>query len=160
MADFEKLYTVEDVAAMTGMTDRTIRNYLKDGKLKGRKIVGQWRFTEADINALMGIEPEEKEVSAAPSLDGALADFVGGDTCSKYNPDVCALADIECEKAFADDIAGRINAELSDKANGFDGCTLSLDHSDGKARFTIRGSVDFAAAALKIIRKATKKGKE
>lgn len=48
----EKLYTVSDVAKLTGMTDRTIRKYLKDGVLKGRKIGVQWRFTEADIQQL------------------------------------------------------------------------------------------------------------
>lgn len=48
----EKLYTVKDVALMTGLTERTIRNYIKDGRLKGKKIGVQWRFTEEDINRL------------------------------------------------------------------------------------------------------------
>ncbi|MFV0465537.1 MAG: helix-turn-helix domain-containing protein [Lachnospiraceae bacterium] len=48
----QKLYTVADVAELTGLTDRTIRNYLKDGTLHGKKIGVQWRFTEEDINAL------------------------------------------------------------------------------------------------------------
>jgi excisionase family DNA binding protein len=46
MKEFEKMYTVEDIAQITSMTARTIRNYLKDGTLKGRKIGGQWRFTQ------------------------------------------------------------------------------------------------------------------
>lgn len=50
--EFEKLYTVEDVAQITGLTLRTIRNYLKDGRLKGRRIGVQWRFTAEDIQAL------------------------------------------------------------------------------------------------------------
>ena len=48
----QKLYTVADVAELTGLTSRTIRNYLKDGTLQGRKIGVQWRFTEEDINRL------------------------------------------------------------------------------------------------------------
>lgn len=48
----QKLYTVADVAELTGLTSRTIRNYLKDGTLRGRKIGVQWRFTEEDINRL------------------------------------------------------------------------------------------------------------
>lgn len=48
----EKLYTVADVATVTGMTSRTIRNYLKDGTLSGTKIGVQWRFTEEDIKKL------------------------------------------------------------------------------------------------------------
>ena len=49
----EKLFTVEDIATMTSLTSRTIRNYLKDGILKGRKIGGQWRFTEEEIKNFM-----------------------------------------------------------------------------------------------------------
>lgn len=48
----QKWYTVAEVAKMTGLTDRTIRNYLKDGTMHGKKIGVQWRFTEDDINAL------------------------------------------------------------------------------------------------------------
>ena len=48
----EKLYTVADVAQVTGMTSRTIRNYLKDGTLTGQKIGVQWRFTEEEIKKL------------------------------------------------------------------------------------------------------------
>ena len=46
----EKLYTVADVARVTGMTSRTIRNYLKDGTLTGQKIGVQWRFTEDEVS--------------------------------------------------------------------------------------------------------------
>ena len=62
--EFEKLYTAEDVAQFTGLTLRTIRNYIKSGKLKGRRIGVQWRFTAADIQALFE-EPEKS--SSAPS---------------------------------------------------------------------------------------------
>ena len=48
----QKLYTVADVAELTGLTSRTIRNYLKDGTLHGKKIGVQWRFTEEDIENL------------------------------------------------------------------------------------------------------------
>ena len=48
----EKLYTVADVAEVTGLTSRTIRNYLKDGTLRGQKIGVQWRFTEEEIRKL------------------------------------------------------------------------------------------------------------
>ena len=48
----EKLYSISDIAKKTKLTDRTIRNYLANGTLKGKKIGGQWRFTQNDINAL------------------------------------------------------------------------------------------------------------
>ena len=33
----QKLYTVADVAELTGLTSRTIRNYLKDRHIAGQK---------------------------------------------------------------------------------------------------------------------------
>ena len=48
----EKLYSISEIAKITKLTDRTIRNYLASGTLKGRKIGGQWRFTRKDIEAL------------------------------------------------------------------------------------------------------------
>ena len=38
MPELEKLYTVDEIAKMTALTTRTIRNYLRSGTLKGRKI--------------------------------------------------------------------------------------------------------------------------
>ena len=48
----EKLYSIAEVAKITRLTDRTIRNYLANGTLKGQKIGGQWRFTQENIYAL------------------------------------------------------------------------------------------------------------
>ena len=33
-------YTLEEVAAFTGLTDRTLRSYLKEGRLTGMKEEG------------------------------------------------------------------------------------------------------------------------
>lgn len=61
----EKLYTVEEVAELASVTGRTIRNYLKSGRLVGRKIGGQWRFPEAEVQRLLtGAEPEFVEAPA------------------------------------------------------------------------------------------------
>lgn len=49
----EKLYTVEEVAELASVTGRTIRNYLKSGRLVGRKIGGQWRFPESEVQRLL-----------------------------------------------------------------------------------------------------------
>lgn len=49
----EKLYTVEEVAELASVTGRTIRNYLKSGRLVGRKIGGQWRFPQGEVQRLL-----------------------------------------------------------------------------------------------------------
>ena len=45
-------YTIEEVAVFTGLTDRTLRNYLREGRLTGTKEAGAWRFTPEDLDRL------------------------------------------------------------------------------------------------------------
>lgn len=58
----EKLYSIAEIAKITKLTDRTIRNYLANGTLKGRKIGGQWRFTKDDIHALFNSNDFEDDM--------------------------------------------------------------------------------------------------
>ncbi|MDL2253681.1 helix-turn-helix domain-containing protein, partial [Ruminococcaceae bacterium OttesenSCG-928-I18] len=66
----EKLYTVEEVAELASVTGRTIRNYLKSGRLVGRKIGGQWRFPENEVQRLLTgadtADPEPEEDDDSP----------------------------------------------------------------------------------------------
>ncbi len=65
----EKLYTVEEVAQLASVTGRTVRNYLKSGRLVGRKIGGQWRFPENEVQRLLtGAPPDvmDDDVQSAP----------------------------------------------------------------------------------------------
>lgn len=70
----QKLYTVADVAELTGLTSRTIRNYLKDGTLRGKKIGVQWRFTEEDINRLFSEVDEAGKKVMHP--EDVISDFL------------------------------------------------------------------------------------
>ena len=45
----DESYTIGQVVMMTGLTDRTIRNYLSLGFLEGEKPDGQWRFTAEQL---------------------------------------------------------------------------------------------------------------
>lgn len=91
----EKLYTVEEVAKQLSVTGRTIRNYLKSGRLVGRKIGGQWRFPESEVQRLLnGSEPELPEGQVAqPAPQPAMAETTATETFSLYR---------ENEQDFAD----------------------------------------------------------
>ncbi len=48
-----EFYTIEDVARFTGLSDRTLRSYLKEGRLTGTKENGVWRFDTEDVGGLL-----------------------------------------------------------------------------------------------------------
>lgn len=57
MKDF---YSVNELAEQLGVTTRSIRNYLHEGKLKGTKVGGQWKFSERNLfGFLYGDQAEE-----------------------------------------------------------------------------------------------------
>lgn len=53
------LYTVEELAELLDVQERTIREYLRDKRIRGRKLANRWYVTEASLQAYFeGREPE------------------------------------------------------------------------------------------------------
>lgn len=46
-------YTIGHIVQFTGLTDRTIRNYIASGILPGEKINGVWHFTPEQVDAFV-----------------------------------------------------------------------------------------------------------
>jgi excisionase family DNA binding protein len=83
----EQFYTVADVARVTGLTSRTIRNYLKDGTLRGQKIGVQWRFTEDEVKKLFS-----RQMPGKSSPSQIVKSFLGQE--AQADTSFCALLDI------------------------------------------------------------------
>lgn len=45
----KQLYTVDEVADFLRVSPRTIRRYIKDGKLNGFKVGQAWRFSDTEV---------------------------------------------------------------------------------------------------------------
>lgn len=61
------LYSVDDLHELLGMSKMTIRAYLREGKLKGKKLGVQWYVTEDAIRDYFE-EPEEKPVQPSRKI--------------------------------------------------------------------------------------------
>ncbi|MBW2554566.1 MAG: helix-turn-helix domain-containing protein [Deltaproteobacteria bacterium] len=48
------LYSVPELSQKLNVTTVTIRNYLKQGKLKGQKVMGRWFILGDDIEEFFG----------------------------------------------------------------------------------------------------------
>ncbi len=146
----EKLYTVEDVAQMTGLTSRTIRNYLADGRLTGRKVGAQWRFTEENITAIFTEAGSRRDISraAASEVEAFLKPH------SRSSVSVCSVVDYPAESAEA---VAPLVQKLTDQYNGFADPSLrfifDFDEKNRVARFTIIGEIAQVAKMVKTIRK-------
>ena len=151
----EKLYTVEEIATMTMLTSRTIRNYIKDGLLKGRKIGGQWRFTEEDIKNLMDngtyIDEHLKNIrqDVLDFIDGVntFADNIG-------EIQTCTIIDLyqeeEIVKEKIDKLMAFINSHNETRGNWM---SFSWDkiESESKQRVVIFANPTYLIEALKIL---------
>lgn len=47
------LYTLQEVAQILKVSERTLYRWLKDGKLKAHKVGRHWRVKEEDLNAFL-----------------------------------------------------------------------------------------------------------
>ena len=56
-----ELYTVEELSSSLGIQERTIREYLKSGKLRGRKMAKRWYVTEEALREYFEAEEPEPE---------------------------------------------------------------------------------------------------
>lgn len=95
-----KFYTVADVASITGLTQRTIRNYIKDNTLHGQKIGVQWRFTEEDIKRLFKETDESLKLFSLESNPASdfILDTSKDEPCSCMILDFPDLEDVQIKK--------------------------------------------------------------
>ncbi len=152
MGELEKLYTVEDVAHMMELTSRTIRNYLKDGSLKGRKIGGQWRFTEEDIKNFMdsGHFSDDK---LKKDREDVIDFFDGVNTDVDWKDPVCIITDLYIDTETAVDKCNKIN-ELISSNKIREPVRFSYRYNDDekKARFIIFSKTAMISAMLDILK--------
>lgn len=152
MPELEKLYTVEDIAQMTALTSRTIRNYLRSGLLKGRKIGGQWRFTTADIQSMLG----RSEVSTAMQAQQkqAVLDFIDGvNTDVRGTMQICSMIDWYAPQEAAEE-KSRALCALVNAAKGEEYLSFRYDYvkAESKARYVLFASPDFLCQALQVLK--------
>lgn len=97
----ENFYTINEVATMTGLTTRTIRNYLKSGLINGEKINGIWMFSSEDFNAMLNNPAIKPSIQA--KNNSVVYDFIADDR-KKVNK-ICTILDLFVENNEAEEIS-------------------------------------------------------
>lgn len=144
-----KTYTVSDVARIMHMTERTIRNYLKEGILRGTRVGGQWRFSKEDLDDLIQNSTFRKQVRDNAStiaknyIDRKVAILGDITICSVIdykNPNQEYMDKIECEIAA-------IVREYKGNAH------LTAISENGIGRCTVIGTIECVRKVLDVLNK-------
>lgn len=59
----EKLYTIEDICFIAGISSQTVRQLLREGHLKGAKVGRKWVIQKSDFQSFLdngGVKDTEK----------------------------------------------------------------------------------------------------
>lgn len=67
-------YSIGNIVQFTGLSDRTIRNYISAGLLAGEKVNGVWQFSQAQVDTLLGHPAVRSSILA--KQNGIVCDFL------------------------------------------------------------------------------------
>lgn len=122
MQDTGNYYVINHLVMFTGLTDRTIRNYIASGILQGEKINGLWHFTPEQVDNFV------RHPAVRPSIlaknNSLVYDFLLED--KKKKQEICLILDIpnEDKKSVAEFFCYNItNGNYHDIKFSFDGVT-------------------------------------
>ena len=107
----QDMYTINHVALMSGLSSRTIRNYMKMGFIEGELINGVWHFSAEAVGELFGNPSVAPAIQA--KLNALIFDFLADDY--KQQNEMCTVidqrADLEEANATSEFFCDAINRE-------------------------------------------------
>lgn len=116
-------YTLAHLTLFTGLTDRTLRNYLQQGILEGEKINGLWHFTPEQTEAFLRHPAVRPSIQARQN--GLVYDFLLENR--RKEPRMCLILDLpgkergQVSEFFCHEISH--DPALRDLRFAFDGVT-------------------------------------
>lgn len=123
------MYSIKDLSVMTGLTERTLRNYLKMGLLTGEKQDGVWRFNEAQLEAFW--ENDYVKASLKANRSAILFDYLRA-TPEKENS-ACMILHLPKENAK------EVAAFFCDAVCKRQGLKMTFDGNKGANRVILIG---------------------
>lgn len=123
------MYNLKDLSLITGLTDRTLRNYLNAGILVGEKKGGAWSFTEEQIGAFLKNPYVKPAVKA--KRNSILYDYLRVDLNEKNTACVILRLKEDCSKSVAEFFCDAVNKRQ--------GLKMTFDHNNGENKVVLVG---------------------
>ena len=134
-----ELYSVEQAATLLGLHVRTVRNYVREGKLKAVRIGKQYRIAREDLAALTG---------------RPLSSFAPEPVSRRRHVEVSSIVEID---AISPEDAGRIANGLvgAARSHNDDGQPLRVEtiynEERGRLKIIVSGSIAATGWLLRLI---------
>ena len=124
-------YSIEDVSKMSGLTTRTIRNYLKDGLAHAAKEDGKWVFTSDEFVDMLS----NNYISAAIKAknNAPIFDFLADE--KKKSNSICMVIDRVLSEEETETLISTV-CSLQAEA---DGVEMRLKKDNGNIRIILTG---------------------
>lgn len=123
------MYNLKVLSMITGLTDRTLRNYLSAGILTGEKEQGKWYFTEKQIQAFL--EHEYVKPAMKAKQNAILFDYLKYD--ARKGNTACIVLRLREENSK--DVA----TFFCDAVNQRHGLTMTFDRNKGENKVVLVG---------------------
>lgn len=136
----ERTYHLNDLALMTGLTTRTLRNYLTQGLLHGEKADGVWQFTDAELDRFFS-DPFVKEALKI-KRSSVVFDFLADR--NKETARTCVILDIPASRVKG----SRISAFFCEKMCDTEDVRFNYGWEKGLCRVILSGAADSVAKIM------------
>ncbi len=139
MVAADHFYSIEQVASQLGLHVRTVRNYVRDGRLKGVRIGKQYRIARADLDALTGGAPAANAVASDPA---------------RHHAEVSSIVQVEnIDFAAASRVTNALMAAAKGRSEDDGPLRIDTIHDPERARLKVIliGSIATTAPLLKFI---------
>ena len=144
-------YTIHDICLFSGLTPRTLRNYLRLGLLAGEKADGAWRFTPEQVDAFLTNPAVWSSIQA--KKNALVYDFMLSKT--KSTRSLCAILDLpgEDSQALSEFFCGQINSGRFGP-----GFRFSLENSGRYPRVIVSGPAEAVETLLALFQRCVPAG--
>jgi excisionase family DNA binding protein len=135
----EELFSVEQVAQRLGLHVRTVRTYVRDGRLKAVRIGKQYRIAKADLEAFTG---------------GPAATMPREDAARRRAVDVTTIAQVDAlDRHTADRITTALTAAVNGPPAGDERVRVQIGYDEERAsmKIVVLGSPGPTAALLRLL---------